>query len=66
MGSPENYFLLVSGRIKDLIKSSDGSHGGKSGSEGHLKSECGLDWFCSSRRGLCLCSGSSRSGQQSL
>lgn len=66
MGSPEKYFLLVSGRIKDLIKSSGTSDGGKCGCEGHLGSESGLDWFCSGRCELCHCSESSRSGQQSL
>lgn len=43
--SPENYFLLVSGRrMKDLIKSSGTSHESETGSEGHLGSECGFDW----------------------
>lgn len=66
VGSPEKYFLLVSGRIKDLIKSSGASDGGSSGSERYLESEIELDWFCSGRCELYHCSEGSRSGQQSL
>lgn len=48
-GSPEFFFffLLISGRIKDLIKSSGTSDRGKSGSERHLGSEGG--WISSAQ-----------------